>query len=84
MTKRLFLSFLAATVVLSSGCHFFRKSKKPKESSAIAADTEAEFRQRWIAKRVAELNAQGVAAPAAQEQANKEYRDKYVFAQPLK
>lgn len=84
MTKRLLSSFLAAAVLLSSGCMFFRKSGKPKHSPKIATEVETEFRQRWIARRVSELAAQGVTGPAAQQQAAREYSEKYPFADPTK
>lgn len=82
MIKRLLLSLLAITVLLSSGCLFHRKARKPKESSAIATDVEKEFQQRWIAKRVADLSAQGVTGAAAQTQAETEFREKFPFAVP--
>jgi hypothetical protein len=84
MTKRLLLTLLATSVLMSGGCLFHRKSRKPKESSAIASDVETEFRQRWVAKRVAELNAQGVSGAAAQQQAEQEFGEKFSFAQPKK
>ncbi len=84
MTKRLLLSLLAATVVFSTGCVFSKKSRKQKESSAIASEVESEFRQRWIAKRVSELAAQGVTGPAAQQQAAQEFQEKFSFAKPKK
>ncbi len=82
MTKRLLLTLLAAGVLLSSGCLF--SGRKQKEDSAIASQTERDFQQRWISHRVSELGAQGVAAPAAQQQAEKEFQDKYKFAIPQK
>jgi 1,2-phenylacetyl-CoA epoxidase catalytic subunit len=84
MTKRLLLCFLAAALALSTGCMFFRKSKQAKESSAVATATEQEFRQRWMAKRVTELNAQGVNGMAAREQADREFHEKFEFAVPSK
>lgn len=84
MTKRLLLSFLAATIALSTGCLFSKKSRKPKESSAIATEVEIEFKQRWMAKRVADLTAQGLSATAAQQQATQEFDEKFSFAKPQK
>lgn len=84
MTKRLLLCFLAIAVALSTGCLFSKKSRKPKESSAIATEVETEFRQRWVAKRVSELTAQGFAAAAAQQQATQEFNEKFKFAKPGK
>lgn len=84
MTKRLLLSLLITATGFSTGCHFFHKSRKPKESTALATDTEKEFKQRWIKNRVAELAAQGVTGDAAEEQAEREFQQKYVFALPKK
>ncbi len=84
MTKRLLLSFLAVAVLLSTGCLFSKKSRKPKESSAIATEVELEFRQRWMAKRLGELQTQGITGTAAQQQADQEFREKFSFAQPTK
>ncbi len=81
MTKRLLFILLAASMLLS-GCLFSRKPRKPKETSAIATDVEQEFKSRWIAKRVADLAAQGVTGDAAQEQANRDFQDKFAFAVP--
>ena len=81
MTKRALLILLAATMLLS-GCLFSRKHRKQKETGAIASDVEHEFKQRWVAKRVADLAAQGVTGAAAEEQANREYEQKFSFAAP--
>lgn len=82
MTKRLLLSCVAVAALFSAGCHFFGKSRKPKENPAIATQVEIEFHQRWMAKRVGDLTAQGVAPAAAQEQAQKEYDQRFKYAQP--
>ena len=75
-----FLSVLClATLCSSTGCLFFRKGKKPKESSTISADVEESFRVRWVDKRAAELTAQGAAADAARAQADNEFRERYGF-----
>ena len=85
MTKRLLLSLLAVAVLSSTGCNLFhRKAKKPKESSAIATEVQKEFHQRWIAKRITELNAQGITGAAAQQQAEGEFRERFSFATPAK
>lgn len=81
MTKRALLVLLAATM-LFSGCLFSRKHRKQKETGAIATDVEQEFKQRWMAKRLADLAAQGVTGSAAQEQANREFQEKFAFAVP--
>jgi hypothetical protein len=79
MTKRLLPTCLAALIGLTSGCIFTKKSTKPKESSALAAEVEDSFRQRWLDKRVSELAAQGVAADAARTQAANEFRERYSY-----
>lgn len=76
MTFRL-LTVCLSTLLLT-GCGLTaRKNDKPKESSAIAADTEATFRQRWMEKRTSELAAQGVEAGAARAQAANEFQAKF-------
>lgn len=82
--KRVFLSLLAMTALLSSGCLFSRKSRQPKETGAIATDVEREFKQRWLARRVSELSTQGVTGPAAQQQAEQEFVQKFTFAEPAR
>ena len=83
-TKSLLTVVLLAALASSTGCSFFRKSNRPKESSAISSEVEATFRQRWVDKRVTELTAQGVAADAARQQADREFRERYQFDQKLK
>lgn len=78
--KRTLLSVLAMVVLTSAnGCSLFKKSKKPKENPAIAAETEGDFRQRWIEHRTAELIAQGTAADAARQSAATEFRDAFPY-----
>jgi hypothetical protein len=78
--KHLLLACLAAMVLLSApGCHWLRKSKKPKESPAIATDVEADFRQRWVDHRVAELIASGTDSTTANEQAAREFQERYPY-----
>lgn len=86
MTKRLLLSVVVATLVLSTGCNLFsKKSGRSKgESGAIASDVEETFHRRWMEKRLAELTAQGVAAENARTQAETEFREKFGFNQPKK
>jgi hypothetical protein len=85
MTKRLLLSFLAVAALMTSGCVFSRfmhksdKPKEPKESSAIATDVEREFKQRWVAQRVSQLATQGITGQAAQDQATREFAEKFNF-----
>jgi hypothetical protein len=56
-----------------------KRSKEPKENPAIAASVEAEFKQRWVTHRISELTATGVDAATAQQQAENEFRDRYVY-----
>lgn len=81
MRFRLLLSLLMLAAA-TSGCTLFRKSSRPKESSAISSEVEENFHRRWVEKRSAELVAQGVAAAAAQTQAENEFREKYDFSRP--
>jgi hypothetical protein len=61
--------------VLLGGC-FGRN----KPSPTIAAEVEEAFKQRWIAKRMAELQASGVSDPRqARLQATEEFRKKYEY-----
>ena len=84
MTKHTYTLVLLAALILSSGCSFFRKPNRPKESSAISSEVEATFRQRWVEKRVAELTAGGAPAAAARAQAEQEFRERYAFDQKPK
>jgi hypothetical protein len=83
MTKSLLLFCLALALSLS-GCTLFKKSAKPKESSAIASETEDSLMKRFIDKRAGELAAQGMAADAARAQATQEFRERYAFTSAAK
>ena len=65
--------------LLSAGCVFSKKERPPKENPAISADVEAQFRQRWLDRRVSELTAQGKTASAARTQAESEFRAHFDF-----
>lgn len=82
--NRLILALISATVLLSSGCLFSKKTKKPKENPAIAADTDENFRQRFLDKRVAELTAAGQSADAARAQAAEEFKARYGYTSAAK
>jgi hypothetical protein len=71
------LSAVALTSL--TGCNFFRKKKKPKENPALALDVEQEFRERWMERRVGELTAQGADAGTAQQQAAREFRERFPY-----
>jgi len=83
--KHLFLACLAAFVLLSSpGCHWFRKSNKPKENPAIASEVETDFRNRWIDRRIAEITAGGTDAVTARTQAEREFQQRYPYVREVK
>jgi hypothetical protein len=82
--KSSLLVCLAGILFLGSGCTLFKKSKKPKENSAIASEVEADFRQRWVDHRVAELVAKGTDATTAAAQADTEFREKFPYVQNRK
>jgi len=67
-----------ATLGAAAGC----SSKKPKPSPRIAAEVEESFRQRWIAKRMGELQATGKAADArqARRMATDEFKQRFAYA----
>lgn len=74
------LACLAAGVVFAdTGCHYLHRHKKPKESSDIASDTDAEFRRRTVEKRTADLVSQGKDAAAARQQAEEEFAARYPY-----
>lgn len=80
----LLLFLVVSFAVAGSGCSFFKKSKKPKQSTELASETEGDFRQRWMDKRVAELTAAGTDATAAHTQAESEFREKFPYIRPGK
>ncbi len=78
--KKVFpVATLIALMPLAGGCSLFSKKARAKESTAIAGEVEATFRQRWVDKRAGELVAQGVAADAARAQAGREFDERYQF-----
>jgi hypothetical protein len=79
MNKLPLIVALAALTPLITGCGFFSKKTRAKESTAIAGEVEATFRQRWIDQRIGQLAAQGVAADAARAQAGREFDERYQF-----
>lgn len=82
--NRVIFTLLSATVLLSSGCLFSKKTKKPKENTAIAADTDENFRQRFLDRRVADLTATGMSADAARAQAAEEFKTRYGYTSAAK
>jgi hypothetical protein len=78
MNRLASLLLVFPALVLCPGCLHSKKNPKPKES-AIAAETEASFRQRFVDKRAGELVAQGLAAETARTQALEEFKVRYVY-----
>ncbi len=74
--KRLVLICLlpAAAIISVTGC-----SSKPKPTPFIATEVEENFKQRWIAKRMADLQATKQAADAreARRIATDEFKQKF-------
>lgn len=67
---------LLSLIVVFGGCLHRSKPSAPE----IAADVEESFKQRWIAKRMTELQAGGVTDPReARRQATEEFRKKYEY-----
>lgn len=83
-TPRPLLVALVLVATLGAGCSMLRKSSTPKESSALAAETDQILMQRWVEKRTAELVAQGQAEPAAKTQAVTEFRERYGYTSAAK
>jgi hypothetical protein len=83
--KRLsrFVPAAVAAVLLVACSHipFISKknddNSKPKDDSHLATGVEAEFKQRWVDKRVNELVGQGMSPDSARAQAESEFRTKY-------
>jgi lipoprotein NlpI len=83
MKRRLFFVFSAVAVV-ATGCSHFKKNPKPKENPAIAADTDANFRQRFLIQRAGELVAQGLSEEAARVRAAEEFNARYGYTSSAK
>ena len=79
MKRHLLLTLALLTSICASGCHFWKKSSKPKENPAIVADMEEGFKVRWVEKRAGELTATGVGAEAARQRADAEFRERYSY-----
>jgi hypothetical protein len=79
--KRLAPIALLALLLTGSGCHMFSKKEPaaPKERPDIANQVEADFMQRWIEKRTAELVAAGSTPAAAHDRAVTEFRLQYSY-----
>lgn len=84
LKSSLLIFVLTLLVVFSTGCNLFRRNKKPKENPNIAAQVEADFRERWADRRVEELGATGVDAATARAQALNEFQERYPYIRPPK
>lgn len=74
----LIVLFLA---IAASGC----LHRGPKPNPAIATETENTFKQRWIAKRMSELQASGTSDPReARRIATDEFHKKYEYVTTAK
>jgi hypothetical protein len=82
--KQSVLPTVFASVLLVTGCSHLKKNPKPAETTAIAADTDENFRQRFIEKRANELTAQGTAPAAARAQATEEFKTRYEYTSAAK
>ena len=83
--KSSFLIFvLTLLVAFTAGCNLFRKNKKPKDNPNIAAQVEAEFRERWVERRIEELGASGGDTATARTQALREFQERYPYIRPPK
>jgi hypothetical protein len=76
-SRLIYTSLLVLTMF--TGCFFSKKDPKPPENTAIAAEMEADFKQRWVDKRTTELTAQGLGPDAARAQAVDEFKARYSY-----
>jgi hypothetical protein len=81
--KRLAPIALLALLLADTGCHLFSRKQPatPKERPDIANQVEADFMQRWIEKRTAELVASGTSPSAAHDRALAEFRTQYSYTE---
>ncbi len=77
--KRTPSALLLALLPLLLAAPACSSSQKPKPNPAIAAETENEFRLRWIARRMGELQAgpEAVEPRKAREMATREFAEKF-------
>ncbi len=74
MKSRCVILFLCVFFA-GAGCHHHAKANK-----ALATDAEETFKQRWIAKRMTDLQASGVSdAREARRKATDEFYQKYPY-----
>jgi len=83
ISRFLILSFAALIAVGGVGCRS-KTSKAAKDLNVPATEMEANFRQRWVDKRSAELVASGVVAEAARQQADKEFFETFTYVRATK
>jgi hypothetical protein len=77
--KRTPSALLLALLPLLLAAPACSSTQKPKPNPAIAAETENEFRLRWIARRMGELQAgpEAVEPRKAREMATREFAEKF-------
>ncbi len=70
------LLVLLSLVLATTGCF----NRAPKPNPNMAAELEETFKQRWIAKRMSEIQAAGLNDPRqARIQATEEFRKKFEY-----
>ncbi|MDR2674882.1 MAG: hypothetical protein LBC18_08455 [Opitutaceae bacterium] len=76
--RRLLFLLLVPFVLFTAGTGC---SSKPKPSGTLASDMEEKFKQRWIAKRMSDLQAAGQAADArdARRMAAEEFKQRFAY-----
>lgn len=73
--------FLLVLIALLPGLSGCLSSRKPKETTTIAAELEEGFKERWVTKRVGELLLNGAATDGlqARRMALQEFRERYEY-----
>lgn len=78
-----------AALFAAAGCShipFLHKKRTTPEgevlSPHVAAQVESDFEERWMAKRVSDLEGQGMTPEAAQAKAQAEFDQQYSFTGP--
>jgi hypothetical protein len=81
--KRFVPVLLSLALLATAGCQWFTSKKKtpkpPKDTPNVAQDVEKDFMHRWLDKRTAELEAQGLNADAAHARAVAEFKATYAY-----
>jgi hypothetical protein len=87
MNRRSPIALAACLLVATSltGCALLRRGNdepRPRPTDELAADTNAMFRQLWVAQRVDQYVTQGVPAGIAQTRANSDFEQQFPYALP--